>query len=260
MTMIPLSEHSIPQESLPYLVEDDNSYLRLEQDLSSDCQVDVIGDDTYNITHDTVKIPIFSKPSPVPQLANPQLANLQHSSPQHHNPQQHLQLCGSKPVSLNTLHPHLSCSKPTSRTTLIPHISCSKSIAHSPIQAHQQIGSKQTSITNLPAQQNLSCTKTNSSGLLTVSDQLTFPQLQSHVTSRDGLMTSRDALMTSSTPITPIPHLQSISDRSFSLQKLLGFGNAEQQQQNLRVLAGQRPVISRCISQINPQSYDPFQR
>ncbi|KAL5271620.1 hypothetical protein ACHWQZ_G002035 [Mnemiopsis leidyi] len=250
MTMIPPSEHSIPQESLPYLVEDDNSYLRLEQDLSSDCQVDVIGDDTYNITHDTVKIPIFSKATTAPQHSNPQHSNPQHSNPQQ---QQHLQL--SKPVSLNGLHPHRSCSKPNSRTNLVPHISCSKSVAHSPMQSHQQMSSKQNTLTNLP-----SCTKTNPSGLLSVSDQLAFPQLQSHVTSRDTLMTSRDALITPSTPITPIPHLQSISDRSFSLQKLLGFGNTEQQQQNLRVLAGHRPVIGRCISQINPQSYDPFQR
>ena len=255
MTMVPLTEHSIPQESLAYLVEDDNSYLRLEQDLSSDSPVDVIGDDTF-VTHDTVTVPVFTKPTQL--FSTSQHSNSLHSN---HNPQ-HPQLSCSKAMPLNGVHP--SCSKPLSRSGLQTHISCSKPTSLSTLQPNQLPCSKQQQ----PLQRhNLSCSKTNSPSYLTMSDQTeltsqrtAFPQLQSHVTSRDAVMTSRDhAVMTSPGQRTAFPQLQSISDHRFSLQKLLGFGTPEQQQ-NLRVLAGQRPALSRCISHINPHNNAPFQR
>ena len=280
MTMIPLSQHSIPPESLAYLVEDDNSYLRLEQDLSSDSPVDVIGDDTLDTA---VKVSMFSKLSSVPQMfGNSQHYNgdsLHSISQQSNVNSQHAQQPCSKSMSLTSLQPHfskpllqthISCSKPLLQT----HISCSK--PNTALQPHLPC-SKQNTVINL--QQTLfSCSKTNSPNYLAdqelVAGQRTvFPHLQSQVTSRDSLltsrdavtsrdslMTSRDAVITSQGQRNAFPQLQSISDHRFSLQKLLGFGTPEQQQ-NLRVLAGQRPGISRCINpNFSTQNNVSFQR
>ena len=267
--MIPLSQHSIPPESLAYLVEDDNSYLRLEQDLSSDSPVDVIGDDTLDTA---VKVSMFSKLSSVPQMfGNSQHYNghsLHSISQQSNVNSQHAQQPCSKSMSLTSLQPHFS--KPLLQT----HISCSK--PNTALQPHLPC-SKQNTVINL--QQTLfSCSKTNSPNYLAdqelVAGQRTvFPHLQSQVTSRDSLltsrdavtsrdslMTSRDAVITSQGQRNAFPQLQSISDHRFSLQKLLGFGTPEQQQ-NLRVLAGQRPGISRCINpNFSTQNNVSFQR
>ncbi|XP_063689073.1 uncharacterized protein LOC134822109 [Bolinopsis microptera] len=255
MTMIPLSEHSIPPESLAYLVEDDNSYLRLEQDLSSDSPVDVIGDDTL----DTVAVSMFSKLSSVPQMfGNSQLYNGHslHSISQHSNLNSQHAPC-SKP--LTSLQPHFSKPFPVLQT----HISCSKPNTLPALQPHLPC-SKQSTVVNLQ-QTLLSCSKTNSPNYLAdqelVAGRTVFPHLQSHVTSRDSLLTSRDAVITSQGQRNAFPQLQSISDHRFSLQKLLGFGTPEHQQ-NLRVLAGgQRPVISRCINpNFSTQNNVSFQR
>lgn len=95
--VVPHSSHPFPAETLAYLAEDDNSYLKLEQDLTNDTPVDVIGGGVY--------------PSPE-TFRSAASSNISFVGPLFGGPNANTPLPRTTPNNLNSLS--LSCSRPTS--------------------------------------------------------------------------------------------------------------------------------------------------